>query len=172
MSPVMETAMWRRAAILLILLLPMPFGTHAQTPQPSPEARAAAKELIEVMQSAEQFKKLMPLIMQQLKPAIVQNRPEVDRDFDASLPMVLETMNSRIGELSESFAAIYAFNFSVDELRQMTLFYRSPVGQKFVEKLPAITQQSLAVGQKFGQEIAGDLRQRMIEQLRKKGHNI
>jgi hypothetical protein len=168
----METVMRRHAAILIVLFSLVPFSASAQTPQPAPEARAAAKELIEVMQATEQFKKIMPLLMQQLKPAIVQSRPEVERDFDASLPVVLEAMNSRMGELADSMAAIYAFNFSSDELRQLTAFYRSPVGQKFVAKLPAITQQSLAIGQKFGQDLAGDLRQRMIEQLRKKGHNI
>jgi hypothetical protein len=32
--------------------------------------------------------------------------------------------------------------------------------------------QSLAMGQKLGQEIGGELRNRMIEELRKRGHNI
>ncbi|HMK81772.1 MAG TPA: DUF2059 domain-containing protein [Xanthobacteraceae bacterium] len=165
-----------RGAIVAISLFFLPFVAQAQAqapaPQPPADARAAAKELIEAMQATDQLKKMMPLIMQQLKPAIVQNRPEVEKDFDAALPMVLEAMNARMGEFAESIAAIYAFNFTADELRQVTAFYRSPVGQKFVAKLPAITQQSLAVGQKFGQDIAGDMRQRMIDQLRKKGHNI
>jgi hypothetical protein len=30
----------------------------------------------------------------------------------------------------------------------------------------------MAMGQKFGQDIAGELRNRMIEELRKRGHNI
>jgi hypothetical protein len=30
----------------------------------------------------------------------------------------------------------------------------------------------MTMGQKFGQELAGDLRNRIIEELRKRGHNI
>ena len=38
--------------------------------------------------------------------------------------------------------------------------------------LPTVMQESMSVGQAFGQRIAGELRSRMIEELRKKGHNI
>jgi hypothetical protein len=146
--------------------------TPAPTPTVSPEARAAAKELIEVMQATDQFKKVLPVIMQQLKPLIVQGRPEIARDFDLSMPAVIDAMTAKFGDLADSIGMIYALHFTADEMRQMTAFYRTPVGQKFVEKMPAITQQSFAVGQKFGEQIAGDLRQTMIEQLRKRGHNI
>jgi len=88
------------------------------------------------------------------------------------MAVVLEAMNGRIEELITSIATIYAVNFSRDELGQLLAFYRTPVGQKFIEKMPTITQQSLAVGQKLGQQISGDLRNRMIEELRKRGHNI
>jgi hypothetical protein len=38
--------------------------------------------------------------------------------------------------------------------------------------MPAIAQESMTMGQKFGQEVAGEMRNRMIEELRKRGHNI
>jgi uncharacterized protein len=155
-------------ACLAALLLAAP----ARAQSPNPEAQAAAKELVETMRAVDQMKLIMPMILQQLKPAIAQGRPEVERDYDLALPLVLEAMDGRLGELVGAIATIYAGNFSADELRQVTAFYRTPVGQKFLEKLPAITQQSLAVGQKFGQQLASDLRDRMVEQLRKKGHNI
>jgi uncharacterized protein len=156
------------ACLAALALLAAPAAAQS----PAPEARASARELVETMRAVDQMKLIMPMILQQLKPAIVQGRPEVERDYDAALPLVLEAMGGRLGELVDAIAVIYANNFSADELRQVTAFYRTPVGQKFLEKLPAITQQSLAVGQKFGQQLASDLRERMVEQLRKKGHNI
>jgi hypothetical protein len=38
--------------------------------------------------------------------------------------------------------------------------------------MPVIAQESMAMGQKLGQEIAAELRSRMIEELRKRGHRI
>ena len=85
---------------------------------------------------------------------------------------MLEIFSARSGEIVGAVAAIYARNFTVDEMQQVISFYRTPVGQKLLDKLPAIFQESLAVGNKFGQAVATELRNRLIEELRKRGHNI
>jgi hypothetical protein len=144
----------------------------APAPAQSPEALAAAKDLMTTMRSADQFKSIMPSLMKALKPAVAQNRPEVERDFDALVPVLLEAMNARVGEILDKVAAVYARNFTVAELNEVAAFYRGPTGQKFVQKLPSVMQESMAVGQQFGQQIAAELQQRMIQELRKKGHNI
>jgi len=148
------------------------FVLMSAAPAQSPDAIAAAKELMTVMHSADNFKTLMPSMMTALKPAIVQGRPEVERDFETLVPILLGAMNSRVDEIIDKVAGIYARNFTAAELREVAAFYRGPTGQKFVQKLPGVMQESLTVGQQFGQQIAGELQQRMIQELRKKGHNI
>ncbi len=157
-------------AALAVCLLFAALPARAQAP--SPEAMAAAHDLIVTMRAADYFKAIMPAIMQSMKPAIVQNRPEVERDYDAVMPLLLEGMNARVNEIIDQIAAIYARNFTAEELREVTAFYRGPTGQKFVQKLPAITQESMVVGQRFGQAVGGEIRARMIDELRKRGHNI
>jgi uncharacterized protein len=142
----------------------------AQTP--SPEAVTAAKELIAIMKIDEQFKVMMPSIIAALKPAIVQNRPEVARDFDAFTPMLLQAFQSRLAEMQDAIATVYASNFSADDLHALAAFYKTPVGQKFIQKSPTVTQQSLLVGQQFGRAVGAELRHRMVDELKKKGHAI
>jgi hypothetical protein len=86
--------------------------------------------------------------------------------------MLLEGFQARYDELSEAVAIIYANNFAPDDLHGLIAFYKSQVGQKFLQKTPVVTQQSLLPGQKFGQSVAADMRQRIIEELRKKGHDL
>ena len=88
------------------------------------------------------------------------------------MPQLIESVSAHSDTYMEAIALMYAANFTVEELRQVTAFYRGPVGQKFLEKMPVIAQQSMAIGQKLGQEIAGELHDRVIEELRKRGHNI
>jgi hypothetical protein len=147
---------------------------RAQTaaPAPAPEALAVAKELVTTMHLVDQFKALMPTIMNSLKPAIVQGRGNIEQDYDALTPVLLSGFQARFNELSDAIAIVYANNFTPDDLRGLITFYKSPVGQKLLEKTPMVTQQSLLAGQKFGQSVAVELRQRIIEELRKKGHNI
>jgi uncharacterized protein len=124
------------------------------------------------MRAADYFKTIMPAIVQQLKPAIVQNRPQVERDYDAIMPLMLESMNARVSEIIEQVAALYARNFTAAELNEVVAFYRGPTGQKFIQKLPLITQESMVIGQRFGQSIATELRSRIVDELRKRGHDI
>jgi hypothetical protein len=162
------------AVALSILMLALWSGrpAAAQSAPPPPDAIAAARELVAASRAADQIKTLLPLFMQQLKPAIVQGRAEVARDYDAIMPQLIESMNARGEAFAEGVATVYARNFTADELRQLTAFYLGPIGQKFLEKMPVVAQESLAMGQKLGQEIAGELRSRMIDELRKRGHSI
>ena len=160
--------LFRSLAACLVLAL----MSAAPAPAQSPDAVAAAKDLMAVMHSADNFKAIMPQLMAALKPAIVQGRPDVEKDYDALVPALLGAMNSQLDEMIDKIAGIYARKFSAAELKEVANFYRGPTGQKFVQQLPGIMQESMTIGQQFGQQLAGDLQKRMIEELRKKGHNI
>jgi uncharacterized protein len=170
----MEVPMFRRSTLVAVPLLAMTLlgAAPAASQAPSPEATAAARELLTTMRMADQLKAILPLLMKQLSPAIVQGRPEVERDLNALMPIMLELVDKRSAEMIEATASVYARHFTADEMRQLTAFYRQPVGQKLLEKLPAVTQEALIVGQKFGQAVATELQGRIVEELRKRGHKI
>jgi hypothetical protein len=165
----MLNRLFRMASLFAVVLL---LTAPARAQSPSPDALAAAKELLAAQDMAEQFKSLMPMIMRNLKPAMVQGRADLERDYDTIVPILLEGFQARISELSEAIAIVYANNFSADELRAVTAFYKSPVGRNFLQKTSAITAQTLAATQKFAQSVAGDMQKRIIEELRKKGHTL
>jgi hypothetical protein len=167
---VMLTLFNRFFGLLVVFALLVLAPVHAQSPNAG--AEAAAKELIDTMKLPDQFKAMLPMIFRQIKSSLVQNRPEVDRDYDALAPKLLDTMNGRIEELASAIALIYASNFSEAELRDLTAFYRTPTGQKLLQKLPFVTQQTMIAGQKFGQSAAADLQKQMREELRRKGHDL
>lgn len=156
------------APLVLALLLIVP--VRAQSPDADSEA--AAKELVSVIKVSDQFKTLLPLIFKQLKPAIVQNRADVERDYDALVPILQDRMMARISELEGSIVTVYASNFSAAELRDLIAFYKTPTGQKLLAKTPVIAQQTMAVGRKFGEVAGVEAQHEMVDELRKKGHSI
>jgi len=157
------------AGILTAALL---FAAPARSQSASPDALAAAKELVIASKAAEGFKSVLPLIVQQMKPSIVKGKAAVEKDFDAVTPPLLEAATQQMGKFVDEIAAVYAANFSADELRQVTAFYQTPAGQKFLEKMPVIAQESMMTGQKLGQQITQDLETRIKEELRKRGHKV
>jgi uncharacterized protein len=88
------------------------------------------------------------------------------------LPTIAEAFTPYYAEMVDGIATVYASNFTAAELRDIEAFYRQPTGQKMLEKMPVISQQALAVGQEIGRKAAEDLRQRLTEALRQKGHKL
>src|ERR1700688_527220 len=137
--------MVRRLLIVACLLLLSAPASRAQTP--TPDAMAAARSLVTTMKLTDQYKALLPAILLALRPALTQDRPEIERDYDAMMPMIVDAFTPYYNAMVDDIATVYANNFTVGELREIEAFYRQPVGQKFLEKAQAITQQSMQVGQ-------------------------
>jgi hypothetical protein len=162
--------MSRRLLIIASALLLSICASSAQTP--SPEAMSAARSLVTTMKLTDQYKALLPAILLTLKPALLQDRPEIESDYDAMMPTIEQAFTPYYTAMVDDIATIYANNFSVAELREIEAFYRQPVGQKLLEKAPALTQQSMQVGQDASRKAAEDLRTRLTEALRQKGHKL
>jgi hypothetical protein len=69
-------------------------------------------------------------------------------------------------------AALYAKNFSADELRAIEAFYRSPAGQKYMQNSRLLVEQTRQIGEVSSRKAADDLKARMTQALREKGHKF
>jgi len=162
--------MARRLLIITCMLLFSISGTSAQTP--SPEAMTTARSLVNTMKLADPYKAMLPATMMGLRRALTQERPEIERDYDALMPTIENAYKPYYAAIVDDIATVYANNFTVGEMRAIEAFYRQPVGQKLLEKMPAIMQQSNQVGQDASRKAAEDLRTRLTEALRQKGHKL
>ena len=164
--------MVKRALAGVVLLITLLNSGMASAQAPSPEALAIARELIAASRADETMKLLLPSIVKLIKPSIVQGRPQVEKDFDALTPLMLETFKAQLGELTDKAAVLYATNFTVAEMKDILVFYRGPAGQKLLAKGPMITMQLMAAGQQLGAQLGREVQSRIIEELKKKGHDI
>ena len=64
--------------------------------------------------------------------------------------------------LGVEFAKLYKDTFTESEIREMTAFYKTPIGQKVLTKLPELTQKQMAIGSAIGQAHSREL-QDMIQ---------
>jgi uncharacterized protein len=134
------------------------------------ETMTAARELVAAMRFDSQFKAVLPTIFQTMRPALVQGRSkQYEEVFDATVPVLVELFGSRGGEMTDQVAEVYGRTFTVDEMRQITAFYRTPAGQKLLEKQPAVFQQTAALGQAFGLKLQNEIREKVADELRKRG---
>jgi uncharacterized protein len=144
----------------------------ARAQAPSPEAMTAARELVTTLKLSDQYKALLPVILLGIKPGLVQDRPEIERDYNAMMPAIADAYTPYYNAMINSIAKVYAESFSVDELHQITAFYREPVGQKYLQKSQSILRQGVQIGEDTGRKAAEDLKAKLTQLLREKGHKL
>ena len=162
--------MFKRATVFAALLL-FSFGS-AQAQTPSPEAMTAARTLVTTLKLSDQYKALLPVILLSIKPGLTQDRPEIEQDYNSLMPAIADAYTPYYNSMIDAAATIYATAFTTDELKQIETFYRSEAGQKLLQKSQNITEQVAQVGRDGGRKAADDLKARMTQALREKGHKF
>ncbi|MEW6641822.1 MAG: DUF2059 domain-containing protein [Pseudomonadota bacterium] len=151
-------------AVTLLLLV-----CSASAQAPSPEAMTAARKLVVTMKLADQYRALLPQLLLKLRPVLTQDRPEIERDYDAITAAGSDIYAPFLNSMIDQMATVYANNFTVEELRQVEAFFAQPVGQKFLDKSNLFALQSALIGQDVGRKATEELQARLTEALRQKG---
>lgn len=66
-------------------------------------------------------------------------------------------------DLVNLIVPIYDKHFNHDDIKGLITFYETPMGQKFIQTQPAIAQESMEAGQKWGQELGMKVAQKLKE---------
>jgi hypothetical protein len=149
------------AALAAVLFAAGPVRAQAPTPSVAPENLAAARELVSAMKVADQFKAQVPSLIANIKPVIVQNRPEVEKKYQAMMPTFQQQAMQRINELTDALATIYAQNFTLDELHAIAAFYGTPAGQKLNALNPAVNSQSMQAVKQFQLAVVDNIKKQI-----------
>jgi hypothetical protein len=143
---------------------------NASAQAPSPEAMDTARKLVTTLKIADQYRAALPQLMLKLRPVVAQDRPEIEHDYDAMTAPGSAIYAPFAAAMIDQIAALYAASFTVEELRQIQAFYVQPAGRKLLEKSDALAQASAQIGQDLNQKAVDELKQRLTEALRQKGH--
>jgi hypothetical protein len=73
------------------------------------------------------------------------------------------------GEFPEFFAGLYAQRLSVEEMRELARFYRSPIGQRLLAITPEITAAITPIAAAWGQRVVQQALTKHRDALRQRG---
>ncbi len=120
-------------------------------------------------------KQLTDLFVQQMEGSLRAANPDVD---PRAFKIISEEVNGLIdqevvagGVLTEPMHEIYSKYYSVEELKQIVAFNKTPLGQKILKVTPAITQEGMKAGQAYGQALAPRLQEKVMARFQKEGIN-
>jgi hypothetical protein len=160
----------RLAVVALSLACASPVA-FAQS-QPSPAAMAAAKELITVTSANAIFNPLIAGVVEQAKILYLQQDPGLSKDLNEIAAKMRTDLAPRFSELNDEVARLYTADFSEQELKDILAFYKSPVGQKLLEKQPQVIDNSMKFAQTWANKLSEEVVAKMREELKKRGHTL
>jgi len=156
------------AASLMLAVLPLSaFAQSAPASSPvalDPAAEAAARELFEVSNIRATMRDSNERTIAQMRSGAalstsVDQNPQM-RMKRASNPQAWDAALARLGakqaaametimadlqpEVEARTIRLYAENFSVADLKAMTVFYKTPLGKRMIDKMPAVMSQTMS----------------------------
>ena len=131
----------------------------------SPSAIAAAKDLLAVKNVSQVYASAVPNIVQRTKDGFLANNLNYQKDLNEVAVVVAQNLAGREKEIGEQMAKIYASDFTEQELKDLTAFYKSPIGQKLLTQEPQAIQASMTYmsqwAQSFSETVANEFRNEM-----------
>jgi hypothetical protein len=116
-------------------------AVHAEESQKQKDIR----KLLKITGSGELGQQVMGQMMANFKKSMPQVPEKFWNDF-------MKEVHTE--ELIDLIVPVYDRNLTHDDVKELIKFYETPTGKKFVSVLPKITQESMAVGEKWGRDLA------------------
>jgi uncharacterized protein len=144
-----------------------PRAASGQTIEPS--FRADIEKLLEVTGAAQMGTQIASIISGQIINGLKTSQPSVP---DRALDLAKSVLDSEFAKafsapdgLTQQIIAIYAKNFTQDDVRGLLAFYRTDLGRKTIRMMPVVMQEGAAAGQQWAERemprIAAVLQQRL-----------
>lgn len=142
--------------ITVILLLNSGVLLHAEIDKDK-------RQEIETMLRLTGMERMVDQMMAQMIQNMSANMKSVPPEF---WPRFAKKINS--AELIEKIIPLYDKYYTLEDLRAVNAFYASPAGQRVLQTLPQIMQESMKIGQAWGREIGERAAAEVIAEMKEK----
>ncbi len=124
--------------------------------------RQAAAEMLDLVSGQETIKASLSSILTPMLNGMKENGTP-DEALDALRGAFTDWLETEIrwDELRPQMVQLYVSRFSEPELREITAFYRSPVGKKALKALPGLAAEGAKIGQAYAKTKEAALQQRL-----------
>jgi hypothetical protein len=144
-------------SLLILLVAAVSAPALAQT-KPEAKKEKTIRRVLEVTGT----QRMMAQMAGQMIATFKKAHPEVPNDF-------WDRFEQKLGsqELVDQLIPIYDKYYTQQDLEGLLTFYESPVGQKVLKTMPQVMQESMQIGQVWGQQKAQEVLKE-IEEYRSK----
>jgi uncharacterized protein len=158
------------AMFVLALVCALPASGRAQ--EPTPAAMAAAREMLVAKGGLTFFDPVVPGVIESVKNTFLPTNLNLSRELNEVAVQLNKDFDSKRNEVITNVTRVFAERFTEQELKQITAFYKTPIGQKMIKEEPAAIEQSLKTTQDWANSFSEVVMARFRAEMRKRGHEL
>jgi hypothetical protein len=102
----------------------------------------------------------------------VPTNPNLTRELNDVAATLHKELDGKSAEVVDQMARAYAGRFTEQELKDLLVFFRTPLGQKYLKEEPAALEDGLKRAQQWADAFAETVMARMRNEMQKKGHPL
>ncbi len=166
MKPIIPATVPVLVLAFSLVLLPIKSSAQTETDNSDIERQIAATELVAVSQVDAMTEQLKFLFTNDILPLLIQSNPGKE---EALSKIVTEEVGGAAADIAPQMISfmseIWARHFTVEEIRAMTEFYRTPAGKKLLKMQPVIAQESNKAGVELSKQASYYAMSRLRERM-------
>jgi hypothetical protein len=144
----------------------------AQSQQIAPSHLAAAREVVIGSGIVRTFDNFVPQFGAQIMQTIGATRPGLVKQLEDTIVALKPEFDAQKEEIISQTARLFALKMSELELKDVSVFFKSPSGQRYVEAQPEILDDIFQATQDWSQKLSEFMMTRVRQEMAKKGHNL
>ena len=163
------------AAGLALGLVLIAVGSPAPAQQqaaPPASAVQAARDYLAIKNARAMYADAVTGVVERTKTALMQTNINYQKDLNEVAVIIAKNLAGRESEIGEGMAQIYARVFTEQELKDLTTFYKSPLGQKLLTAEPQAFKGSAAFMRDWASEFGGVVNEQFRAEMKKRGKDI
>ena len=120
------------------------------------ERMAAARELLDVTGVTKQLDGMIAAMSQGFAQGAKAEESEKGKKMSAEFDALMQRFLGYKEEMMADFAKLYADSFTAAEMKEVSQFYRSGTGAKFIASMPGLMEKGAQIGMKYSQMLQQD----------------
>jgi hypothetical protein len=139
---------------------------------PTPAQLALAKEVVVGSGVGKSFETMIPQFLEEARQSLTSGRPELAKDLTEVINGLRPEFEAQGEDMLAIAAKVVASRLSEQELKDVSAFFKSPSGQKYVQVQPYMLDDMFRQMQAWTQKLSEQVITRIRAEMKKRGHDI
>ena len=144
----------------------------ARAQEPSPATLALARDVVITKGATDIADPLVHGVIESVKNSFLPTNPGLSRELNEVATALHKDFDGKRSEVIDALAGAYARHFTEQELKDLVVFYRSPLGQKMLKEEPVALDESLQRAQDWSIDFSEAVMGRFRAEMKKRGHQL